>query len=51
VSKDTKDHLSHLRIVFEQCRKYGISLNPKKFVFGIDEGKLLDHVASKVDLH
>jgi hypothetical protein len=46
-SKDRKDHLSHLRIVFERCRKYGISLNPKKFVFGIDEGKLLGHVASQ----
>jgi hypothetical protein len=47
VSKDRKDHLSHLRIVFERCRKYGILLNPKKFVFGIDEGKLLGHVASQ----
>ena len=47
VSKDRKDHLSHLSIVFERCRKYGISLNPKKFVFGIDEGKLLGHVASQ----
>jgi len=46
VSKERKDHLSHLRIVFERCREYGISLNPKKFVFGIDEGKLLGHVAS-----
>jgi hypothetical protein len=46
VSKNRKDHLSHLRIVFERCRKYGISLNPKKYVFGIDEGKLLGHVAS-----
>ena len=25
-----KDHLSHLRGVLEHCRKYGISLNPKK---------------------
>jgi hypothetical protein len=47
VSKDRKDHLSHVRIVFEQCRKYGISLNPKKSIFGIDEGKLLGHVASQ----
>jgi hypothetical protein len=46
VSKERKDHLSHLKIVFERCRKYGISLNPKKSVFGIDEGKLLGHVAS-----
>jgi hypothetical protein len=28
-------------------QKYGISLNPKKFVFGIDEGKLLGHLASQ----
>jgi hypothetical protein len=47
VSKDRKDHLSHLRIVFEQCRKYSISLNPEKSVFEIDEGKLLGHMASK----
>jgi hypothetical protein len=47
MSKDRKDHLSHLRIVFERCNKYGISLNPKKSVFGIDEGKLLGHVASQ----
>jgi hypothetical protein len=47
VSKERKDHISHLRIVFERCRKYGISLNPKKFVFGIDKGKLLGHIASE----
>jgi hypothetical protein len=35
ISKDRKDHLSHLRIVFERCRKYGISLNPKKSIFVI----------------
>jgi hypothetical protein len=46
VSKDRKDHLSHLRIVFERCRKYDILLNPKKSIFGIDKGKLLGHVAS-----
>jgi ribonuclease HI len=43
VSKERKDHLAHLRTVFERCREYGISLNPKKSVFGIDEGKLLGH--------
>jgi hypothetical protein len=47
VSKDRKNHLSHLKIIFERCRKYGVSLNPKKFVFWIGEGKLLGHVASK----
>jgi hypothetical protein len=47
VSKESKDHISHLRIVFERCRKYGISLKPKKSVFGMDKGKLLGHIASK----
>jgi hypothetical protein len=47
VSKERKDHISYLRIVFERCRKYGISSNPKKSVFGIDKGKLMGYIASK----
>eukprot|EP00253_Pinus_taeda_P002803 PITA_02803 len=31
----------------DRCRKYGISLNPKKSLFTMDEGKLLDHIISK----
>ena len=37
------DHLHQLRIVFQKCRKFGISLNPKKSLFAMDEGKLLGH--------
>jgi len=40
VSKNINDHVSHLRNFFKRCRKYGISLNPKKSIFGIDKGKL-----------
>ena len=40
-------HVSHLKQVFERCRKYGISFNPTKSVLGIDEGKLLGHIISK----
>eukprot|EP00253_Pinus_taeda_P026706 PITA_26706 len=29
------------------CRKYGISLNPKKSLFALEEGKLLGHIISK----
>jgi len=36
-----------LKIVFEKCRKYGVSLNPKKSLFAMDEGKLLGHIISK----
>jgi len=42
-----EEHLYHLRIIFQRCRKYGISLNPKKRLFAMDEGKLLGHIISK----
>jgi hypothetical protein len=29
-SRDRKDHITHLRKVFNRCRRYGVSLNPKK---------------------
>ena len=34
-SKHRPDHINHLRKVFERCRKFGISLNPKKIIFAI----------------
>jgi hypothetical protein len=43
-SKDKKDHLSHMRSVLECCRKYGISLNPKKSIFVANQGKLLGFI-------
>jgi hypothetical protein len=46
-SKDKKDHITHLRRVFNRCRRYGISLNPKKYVFVVDEGRLLGFIVSK----
>jgi len=39
--------LDHLKQVFLKCRKHGISLNPKKSLFGLEEGKLLGHIISK----
>ena len=46
-SKTDPDHLQHLRKVFLKCRKFGISLNPKKSHFAMKEGKLLGHIISK----
>eukprot|EP00253_Pinus_taeda_P003068 PITA_03068 len=46
-SKSDQEHLKHLRRVFLICRKYGISLNPKKSLFGLEEGKLRGHIISK----
>ena len=39
-----RDHIYHLKRIFERCRRYGISLNPKKRVFVVTEGKLLGHI-------
>jgi hypothetical protein len=39
-----EDHLQHLKNTFLKCRKYGISLNPKKSHFALREGKLLGHI-------
>ena len=46
-SKTDNEHLDHLRRAFIKCRKFGISLNPKKTLFGLEEGKLLGHIISK----
>jgi hypothetical protein len=39
--------LLHLRRLFEKSRKFGISLNPKKILFGLEEDKLLGNIISK----
>ena len=46
-SKHATNHIKHLRKIFERCREFGISLNPKKCVFVVHEGKLLGYVVSK----
>jgi len=39
-------HLKQLRNTFLKCHKYGLSLNPKKTHFSMEEGKLLGHIIS-----
>ena len=46
-SRCREDHISDLRRIFQRCRRYGISLNPKKCMFAVTEGKLLGHVISE----
>ena len=46
-SKNTTYHFQHLKVIFERCREYGISLNPKKSIFSVHEGKLLGFIVSK----
>ena len=45
--KRGKDHMEDLRKVLQRCQEHGISLNPKKLVFCVIEGKLLGHIVSQ----
>eukprot|EP00253_Pinus_taeda_P019140 PITA_19140 len=45
--KSDEEHMYHLKTVFLKCRKYGLSLNPKKSLFTMEEGKLLGNIISK----
>jgi hypothetical protein len=46
-SNSDAKHLVHLKQTFERCRKFGLSLNPKKSHFTMQEGKLLGHIVSR----
>jgi hypothetical protein len=46
-SKSDAEHLMHLKQTFEKCRMFGLSLNPKKSHFAMQEGKLLGHIMSR----
>jgi hypothetical protein len=45
-SQSNKEHCDHLRKVFLKCKKFGLSLNLKKSLFSMKEGKLLGHIVS-----
>jgi hypothetical protein len=45
-SRSDKENFHHLRKVFLKCIKFGLSLNPKKSLFVVQEGKLLGHIVS-----
>jgi len=46
-SKSDEEHLDHLKNTFDKCRRFGLSLNPKKSIFSLEEGKLLGHIVSR----
>jgi len=45
-----KDHIGSLRLILDRCRQYQISLNLKKFIFGVPFGILLGHIVCKQGL-
>jgi hypothetical protein len=46
-SKNRDDHVVHFGKIFDKYRSLGISLNLKKSIMGVFEGKLLGHIVSK----
>ena len=46
-SRSDEDHIKHFEQVFQKCKKFGVSLNPKKSNFALEEGKLLGNIISK----
>lgn len=50
-SKKRENHLHDVKHIFEHCKRHGISLNPKKSFFALDEGKLLGFIISKYGIY
>ncbi|XP_015060443.1 uncharacterized protein LOC107006392 [Solanum pennellii] len=46
-SRESSDHLTHLRKFFERLRHYNLKLNPAKCAFGVPAGKLLGFIVSR----
>jgi len=44
---DMESHLQKLKLCFQKCRKYGISLNPNKCAFTVFLGMILGFIISK----
>lgn len=47
ISKNKSDHIHDLKQIFKWCKKYGMSLNPKKSFLAPPKGKLLGFIVSK----
>lgn len=43
-SRESLDHLTHLRKLFDQLRQYNLELNPAKYSFRVPAGKLLGFI-------
>ena len=46
-SKESEDHLSYLRKLFDRLRQYKLCLNPNKCVFGVSSKKLFRYIISQ----
>lgn len=49
-STDELEHETHLRLVFDRLRKYGLTITPEKCQFGLDKVKFLGHHVSEAGI-
>jgi hypothetical protein len=49
-SKNREEYIQHLAHIFKRCRKYGMSLNPTKTIFRVEEGNFLGHIISQAGI-
>jgi hypothetical protein len=49
-SESDEQHLQHLEQVFKKCRRYGVSLNPRKSHFSMPKGKIMGHIISAIGI-
>lgn len=45
--KQVTNHFTNVWHIFETCHKYKISLNPKKSIFVVTKGNILQYIISK----
>ncbi|PKI71983.1 hypothetical protein CRG98_007599 [Punica granatum] len=46
-SKEGEDHLLNLKRLFERFKKYKLRLNPAKYTFDVNSGKLVGFIVSE----
>ncbi|XP_015164524.1 uncharacterized protein [Solanum tuberosum] len=49
-SRESLDHLTHLRKFFDRLRRYILKLNPAKCAFGVPVGKLLGFIVNRMGI-
>jgi hypothetical protein len=49
-SKNQSDHFGHLKKGLMRWKKFSISLNPYKYIFGVTKGNLLGHIVSDLGI-
>jgi hypothetical protein len=50
-SKKRQDHIQDLQETFSNLRKENLKLNPKKYTFGVQKGKILGCIVSAKGIH